>query len=376
MFHHRFVPALAVLFLIGLAIGCQRSPAPQVKEETYPAPAPVAATPMQQTPVQPHVQPAEATEAPANNRVPEPPAAVKEVVQRYLEALQKQDIAAMASVAEVPFLDLDRQFIRDRDGLPGVLQRLAEQWPKESAIPDVSYNHYSEEDDRGDDELTQQVFADALNDNDWFVTLWFDVFRRFTIFVKVTDAKAAIVGGPLKPNQIGKAPQIPEPASSALTEAESMVLYSLNPDGLAKASKDQTKFHGWIVLGTTEIRDASTREKMVTALRQATAENPGVAAGCFQPRHGLRLVKGDQTVDLVICFECLSAQIYADDKAVGGFLTMSDPQAAFNAPLKAAGIPIVPNYHEKESPLPDPAEAKPPAPAKPGPAVPAVDPFG
>lgn len=35
-------------------------------------------------------------------------------------------------------------------------------------------------------------------------------------------------------------------------------------------------------------------------------------AACFDPRHGVRAVHGGHTVDLVICFECLSLKVYRD----------------------------------------------------------------
>jgi hypothetical protein len=47
----------------------------------------------------------------------------------------------------------------------------------------------------------------------------------------------------------------------------------------------------------------------------------------------------DSTVDLVICFECLSVEVYIGDKrAEKGFLTTGDPQEVFDAVLKAAGV--------------------------------------
>ncbi|WP_425613916.1 hypothetical protein NA78x_003761 [Anatilimnocola sp. NA78] len=281
----------------------------------------------------------------------EPPAVVKDVVQRYLDAIRKQDVAAMAAVVEVPFLDLDRQFIRDRTKLPGVLERLAQQWPKRGD-PDISFSLYLENEEwPNQDEVAQTLFAEALDDNDWAVRLMFNPLQRFTLLVRVSGPQsAAIVAGPLKPNQIYTPQKIPEPADSALTDAESMVLYSLDPDFRAKGSKDRPQFCGWSVLGKTAIRDASVREELVATLREATANNPGLVAACFNPRHGLRLVKGDKTVDLVICFECFSAQIFVDDKPVGGFLTTHSPRAAFDAPLTAAGIPIAGDQPAAESP--------------------------
>lgn len=368
-----WVHALGGLLVVGLGTACQRSPVPQVGETL-----PVETAPAVQLAAQPAQPPQPIPKSIPSRPItrPEPPAAVKDVVQRYLAAMQKQDIAAMGELAEVPFVDLERRFIPERSALPSVLKQLVEQWPKQDAMPDISYSVYREADEwHVPDEVAQQLFADALNDNDWAVTLWFDPLQQFTILVRVTGEQAAIVAGPLKPNQIGKTPTIPEPANSSLTSADSMVLYSLNPDFRAKGSKDKPQFHGWEVLGQTEIRDAATREKMTAALRQATANNPGVAAGCFNPRHGLRLVQGDKTIDLVICFECFQVQIFVGEEAVGGFLTTFHPRAAFDAPLTAAGIRIAPDTPAAEPQPPEGLLEGRTDPAPPPP-VPAVDPFG
>ena len=50
---------------------------------------------------------------------------------------------------------------------------------------------------------------------------------------------------------------------------------------------------------------------------------------------------GDKkTVDLVICFQCLSVQVYVHGKRVDGFLITDDPQPEFDAILRAAGIKL------------------------------------
>jgi hypothetical protein len=65
-----------------------------------------------------------------------------------------------------------------------------------------------------------------------------------------------------------------------------------------------------------------------------------MVAGCFIPRHGLRLKGGGKTVDLVICFQCLSAEVFVDGERQKGFLTSGEPQTEFDATLKAAGVQL------------------------------------
>ena len=54
--------------------------------------------------------------------------------------------------------------------------------------------------------------------------------------------------------------------------------------------------------------------------------------------HGLRLKSAKETVDLVICFECLSIQVYINGNMAKGFLTTGEPQREFDAALNAAGV--------------------------------------
>ena len=65
-----------------------------------------------------------------------------------------------------------------------------------------------------------------------------------------------------------------------------------------------------------------------------------MVAGCFNPRHGIRLIGGGETTDLVICFECLQVQVFVDGRRPGGFLTSASPQPAFDQVLLAAGIAL------------------------------------
>src|SRR5262249_35638882 len=101
--------------------------------------------------------------------------------------------------------------------------------------------------------------------------------------------------------------KLPDKVWAILNEADQLELLSLDPDQ-EKDSKD--KFHGWNVLGKTEIKDKKAREGVVSAVSKGVKESDGTRANCFEPRHGVRASKGKQTVDLVICFECLSVEIY------------------------------------------------------------------
>jgi hypothetical protein len=132
--------------------------------------------------------------------------------------------------------------------------------------------------------------------------------------------------------------QIPEDLRTALEKGDSFELYSLNPDRTGEEVKDG--FHGWRVLGKTTIKDAETRKKLLTAFQKGVAENKGIAAGCFNPRHGIRVTHDGKTFDFVICFECYSVAAHVGDKREAGFLITESPQPTFDAVLKEAKVPL------------------------------------
>lgn len=132
--------------------------------------------------------------------------------------------------------------------------------------------------------------------------------------------------------------KIPEPALTALEKGDKFELFSLDPTRTTE--KPPNNFHGWEILGSTKVDKADVRKKLVAALKKAAAENDGVAAGCFNPRHGIRVVHEGKTIDVVICFECYSASVYADDGRKEGFLITESAQATFNKVLTDAKIKL------------------------------------
>jgi hypothetical protein len=132
--------------------------------------------------------------------------------------------------------------------------------------------------------------------------------------------------------------EIPAETKTALEKAAEWELYSLDPEYLKEPPKDG--FHGWKVLGKTTVKDADTRKALLAALEKGAKDNDGVAAKCFDPRHGIRIKAGDQTIDLVICFACYQTKVFAGDKPTGGYLTTNSPQPALDKVLTDAKVPL------------------------------------
>jgi hypothetical protein len=125
---------------------------------------------------------------------------------------------------------------------------------------------------------------------------------------------------------------------TAMQHAEHYELLSLDPKHTTTPPPDN--FHGWRILGRTMIGDQVTQKKLNDALRAGARENGNMAAGCFNPRHGIDVVSGDKTYDLVICFECLQVQVFEPEQQVKGFLVSDSPQPVFDHVLRAAGVPL------------------------------------
>lgn len=144
---------------------------------------------------------------------------------------------------------------------------------------------------------------------------------------------------PAMPAPVENSP-LPDAAENALSTGTDFVLFSLDPE--EQKNRDESQgFHGWKVLGSTQIQDHATRTKLLTAFRSGAEENDGSAAGCFDPRHGIRVEHDGKTFDFVICFTCDSVLWYVDDKKEPEAILITDsPRSVFDGVLKAAKVPL------------------------------------
>lgn len=135
--------------------------------------------------------------------------------------------------------------------------------------------------------------------------------------------------------------RIPIEASDALRDGHSFELLSLDPTQ-RNGNSDAESFHNWVVLGVAPISDASIRAELLDALDAGVAENDGIVAACFDPRHGIRVVHNGKLYEFVICFECYAARWYTDGDQNKGFLTTGRPQQIFDRVLIDVGIDLPP----------------------------------
>ena len=129
----------------------------------------------------------------------------------------------------------------------------------------------------------------------------------------------------------------PADSYNVFTKSARVMLYSLESE---KRIEGKELFHGYSVLGKTEVRSPKLQAKLKSSFVKAM---PGAyGAACFNPRHGLRLVDGEKTVDLVICFECgTTVTYYGEAKGEGD--VFGTPARLYNRVLREAGVEITKN---------------------------------
>jgi hypothetical protein len=145
---------------------------------------------------------------------------------------------------------------------------------------------------------------------------------------------------------LDKYSKLPAAAEKALKAAEKFELYSLHPEVPKEKPKDE--FHGYKVLGKVALKDNKQKQQVLRALKKGVEDSSGVA-GCFRPRHGLRVTYKGGTVDFVICFECMNIRIFAGKEAAVVWTT-AEPTDLFNGILKKAGVPLPPGPNAQNPP--------------------------
>ncbi|MBX3740342.1 MAG: hypothetical protein KF712_05080 [Akkermansiaceae bacterium] len=114
-----------------------------------------------------------------------------------------------------------------------------------------------------------------------------------------------------------------------------LTIFSLDPNLPDEEVPDA--FHRYRVLGRTVVTNAGQKEDLLRKLAESIRRNEGEVAACFNPRHGLRFEADGKQVDMVICFECRSADVYGS--SVENFLLTGHGKAEFDAVLTGQGIP-------------------------------------
>ena len=162
--------------------------------------------------------------------------------------------------------------------------------------------------------------------------------RRFTFFPIAFSAIGSLlvvstIAQPKnQPTQTQLQAAFPDSSSSVFEKGQQMSLLWIDPP---ISSQKPITFHGCHVRRERIITDPKLKEELRAALNAAIANNTGNAAKCFIPHHGLRVSQGNQSVDLIICFECRRLVVYSGHNSSSSIITPSQStELLFNRLLR------------------------------------------
>jgi hypothetical protein len=134
---------------------------------------------------------------------------------------------------------------------------------------------------------------------------------------------------------------LPDVARSVLEAPETLEVLSIDPQsGWEDPPEDAILFNDYVELGRAAVADEGLRRRIVQLLYEGIRENGDMVAACFNPRHGVRAVKGANTVDLLICYECLQIYVFVDDGERGSCLTGESVEPALSRIWQDLGLQI------------------------------------
>ena len=150
--------------------------------------------------------------------------------------------------------------------------------------------------------------------------------------------------------------KLPADAAAALESGSQFVLYSLLPELVPGIGFDDDPFappeekkkkeasqpvletlHEYKILGHTRLVDAADRKTAVASILDSMRTWNGAVAGCFHPRHALRVTHQNVVFDFVICFECQTIRLYRGAES-HGYVNITGKPDKLDELLKKAGI--------------------------------------
>jgi hypothetical protein len=136
---------------------------------------------------------------------------------------------------------------------------------------------------------------------------------------------------------------LPRRTVSLLRTADVLQVFSLDPGREVAGS---SSFHGWAVLGTVTIVDRD-RKSLIDSIVDGVAPPGWRQASCFDPRHGVRAISKNGTVDLVICFECSRIEVFYSGGGKDELIPKYSLYKHLSETLTKAGIPIAATMSEQ-----------------------------
>ena len=113
---------------------------------------------------------------------------------------------------------------------------------------------------------------------------------------------------PVELPEIGE--ELPAATREVLENADRFEILALHPEPRSAGElTDEQKLGNYEILGQAELTARDDQREVLSLVYQGIRDSRGMVAACFNPRHGVRATRGDDVVEMVICYECLSMQV-------------------------------------------------------------------
>ena len=137
--------------------------------------------------------------------------------------------------------------------------------------------------------------------------------------------------------------ELAQESRDVLFAASELELVAVDPDWPTDESRaDPTTLQGYNVRGRAMVSDRAVRLELLEALGAAARENDGIVAACFNPRHALIAEHEGRTVEVIICFECLTFQVWDGTERIETVDLSDTPRPLFDRIFEDHGLTIAP----------------------------------
>lgn len=133
------------------------------------------------------------------------------------------------------------------------------------------------------------------------------------------EARSAIPGG----NHDALRYQLPDDYVEVIEGADWLEVLALEPTRSdSRSACGHPPRHGWTVAGRERVDDRATIREAARDVYTSILDG-GAQALCFRPRLALAFHRGERSIELIVCEECLSTEIWSDGEVFTGPLRSS-----------------------------------------------------
>lgn len=121
--------------------------------------------------------------------------------------------------------------------------------------------------------------------------------------------------------------------ASAIRTADQLTILALDPSQMGEIGAEGY-YHDWKIVDERPVPIERAGE-IAGALEKAVEEGEEIGLGnaCFNPRHVLRTVNGNDTIDYVICFECSAVEVCRGSRTLSKHLITSSAEPLLDSLL-------------------------------------------